>query len=1039
MTLIAEAMIKIRGGEILRGCKRYLPAVGCVLMLAASCFAASLNSAPGPCRDSVDSYVGYKLSDVRLVTPLAIKTPLSFLFGSQKKFENEFAAVLAALSLKKGDLFDREAHNAAIAFLHGRYEEAVVSPGERIRIAFVTFRFENCDDAAQTVGLTYLVYSSEFLYHASRIFEKPNNRFTRSDAPGKLSNAGSLVNTNGKLLPQPIVGFDRERNVFAGGKVNLQTENGIINQMALDATGSQNSATADFNLAGNREFTRSFLSHVDWRLGYNYFNLPSDLNRIKAGTGLAQIFGATKPLSRNDLTFRFGASVELGNRQSDLPVSIINSNLAQQLGYGALKAYLGATANQGRRSWTASYGVQLSSDGEDANLSYTKHLFDAAYRLRYLWREHFPFRLEAQFTAGAIQTRGNNPVPVVERFFGGNKIRPFIDGDDWIINSAPFIRSFPQTTFNLVGLNAPFGGERFFSANLTLSQPIWNFPAVPNDVSQESIVRDGIGGALRTARTATVKVYVEDSPEYAAIRKDLLGDAAAPPPPSPGEVRGNLIELAQVVDQVDQQLTALKTRISPPSEVLDAIKEISDEDAGIDMVADAKDAIDAARTDPDSFKAKARELIIGFKGTEGLIPQLIPGLEKIVDALRRAPLPAPDKQLGDTLATLKQINAKMEPQVTTLLRVGEVKVDVFRPVMSVVKNEASSDDVDDVVKQIATIVARIKLRANTLPAPGRATLLQPADIQLPKKLAVKLRDAQDPVSAFLNSQFSADTRALLTAYKETEEPSDALVRALVTELNRLISGPSLFTEDRFKDIELSDETQELSDSNPQGPALLALNRSLLAEAFPSLVALSQLDDTLDPLDGFLNDARSALDALVDFESADADTVRGPIHQLVIGFGGLAPPVTASISTQIKKLQQPLSSAGFATEARALLAESDKLSSLQKDARQAFNKIPLNSMEQQADRDIAYAARSLDVIFREINLVEIAPVVTFDAARIRPATSSGFGKTHYGLGAGIRFTIVTLDFTAGYSFNLNRQPTEPRGAVMLSMTISDLFR
>jgi len=116
-----------------------------------------------------------------------------------------------------------------------------------------------------------------------------------------------------------------------------------------------------------------------------------------------------------------------------------------------------------------------------------------------------------------------------------------------------------------------------------------------------------------------------------------------------------------------------------------------------------------------------------------------------------------------------------------------------------------------------------------------------------------------------------------------------------------------------------------------------------------------------------------------------------------------------------------------------------LSSLGKEARQVFNKIPLNSIEQQADRDIAHAARSLDVIFREINLIEIAPVVTFDAARIGPAVTPGFGKTHYGVGAGVRFSLVTLDFTAGYSFNLNRQPAEPRGAVILSMTISDLFR
>jgi len=97
--LVPESGFENRGREILRGCKRCLLAACCVLMLVATCFATGDSSTTKPCRDSVDSYVGYKLSDVRLVTPLAIKTPLSFLFGSQKKFEDEFAAVLAQLSL----------------------------------------------------------------------------------------------------------------------------------------------------------------------------------------------------------------------------------------------------------------------------------------------------------------------------------------------------------------------------------------------------------------------------------------------------------------------------------------------------------------------------------------------------------------------------------------------------------------------------------------------------------------------------------------------------------------------------------------------------------------------------------------------------------------------------------------------------------------------------------------------------------------------------------------------------------------------------
>ena len=1035
--LIAEAGFDTWCWRILRGCKRSLWAVGCGLMLAASSFAASDNSARTPCRESVDSYIGYKVTDVRIVTPLAIKTPLSFLFGSQKKLQDEFDALLAELPVKKGDAFDRVDHNLAIQRLSARYEEMLVSPGERIRIAFITFRFEDCDDVARTLAISYLVYSSEFLYHASRIFEKPADRITRSLAPGKLSNPNSLNNTNNKLLPQPIVGYDRARELFAGGKAAFTTENGIINQMSLDGTASANSAAADFDLAGSRDFARGILSHVDWRMGYDYFNLPSDPNRLKAGTGLAQIFGATKPLGRKDLTFRFGASVEGGNRQSELPVSITDPLLAQQLGYGAIKAYLGATANRDRQSWAASYAVQLASDGEDFSLNYTKHIFDAAYRMRYLWREHSPFRLEAQFSAGVIQTRGK-PVPVAERFFGGNKIRTFIEGDDWIINSAPVIRSFPQNTFNLVGLNAPVGGENFFSANLTLSQPVWNFPAVPFAISQERIVRDALGGQLRTARVATVKSYLEEEPQYVALANTLRG--GDPATANPAQPVGNLVELSQVVEQVGTQLDALKRQITPPSDVLDAIDEVGDEpDLGVDLVQDSKDAIEVAQTDPGAFKARVRELIAGSTTRRGLIIRLITQLDKVVDALRRAPLPVQAQELDRTVASLKEINARMEPQVAKLFAIGKVDPAVYKPVMVFIKNEDSSDNVEGVVKQIATTVEAIKKRANTIPNSGRATLLQPSDIKLPKSLAVKLRDGGDSVSDFLNSQFNQETRDLLKAYQETQEPSDQLLRALISELNRLISGPSLFTEDRFSDAELSDATEELAASNPTGPALLSLNRSLLAESFSREITKSQLDESLDPLDVYINDATGTLQSLDDFQSSDAGDVRNAVHQLVVGFGDLAPAVTASITSEIKNLQGPLASAGLETEARALLTAGDKLGSLQKRARQAFNNVPLTKLEQQAERDIAYAARSLDVIFREINLVEIAPVVTFDAARIGPSTTPGFGKTHYGLGAGVRFSIVTLDFTAGYSFNLNRQPAEPRGAVLLSMTISDLFR
>ena len=49
------------------------------------------------------------------------------------------------------------------------------------------------------------------------------------------------------------------------------------------------------------------------------------------------------------------------------------------------------------------------------------------------------------------------------------------------------------------------------------------------------------------------------------------------------------------------------------------------------------------------------------------------------------------------------------------------------------------------------------------------------------------------------------------------------------------------------------------------------------------------------------------------------------------------------------------------------------------------------------------------------------------------------ETRYGLGTGIKFSLVTMDVTAGYSWNLRKRPGESRGAFVFALDISDLFR
>lgn len=66
----------------------------------------------------------------------------------------------------------------------------------------------------------------------------------------------------------------------------------------------------------------------------------------------------------------------------------------------------------------------------------------------------------------------------------------------------------------------------------------------------------------------------------------------------------------------------------------------------------------------------------------------------------------------------------------------------------------------------------------------------------------------------------------------SDRPSQAALADLLARANKLLRGPSLYEEERFKDIPLSEETKELLTRNPNGEQLICLNRMLLDDAYP---------------------------------------------------------------------------------------------------------------------------------------------------------------------------------------------------------------
>lgn len=87
------------------------------------------------------------------------------------------------------------------------------------------------------------------------------------------------------------------------------------------------------------------------------------------------------------------------------------------------------------------------------------------------------------------------------------------------------------------------------------------------------------------------------------------------------------------------------------------------------------------------------------------------------------------------------------------------------------------------------------------------------------------------ISKFIKQKFFSPTQDLLKRYS-SGTPSEELQVALIWELNQILRGSSWYDKELFSEIPLSQETQQLLDSNSQGENLVRLNRLLLEAAYP---------------------------------------------------------------------------------------------------------------------------------------------------------------------------------------------------------------
>ncbi|HRI13142.1 MAG TPA: hypothetical protein PLX89_09055 [Verrucomicrobiota bacterium] len=112
-------------------------------------------------------------------------------------------------------------------------------------------------------------------------------------------------------------------------------------------------------------------------------------------------------------------------------------------------------------------------------------------------------------------------------------------------------------------------------------------------------------------------------------------------------------------------------------------------------------------------------------------------------------------------------------------------------------------------------------------------LLSVRDLRDPISLATKLAKPEDLVSEFLRARLSAGTRELLGESDKVPRLSEALLTGLVTDLNAVVQGASIWDEARFAHVLVRPDVRELQRQSTDTTDFSRLNRLLLEDTYPT--------------------------------------------------------------------------------------------------------------------------------------------------------------------------------------------------------------
>ena len=474
------------------------------------------DQAVGSCEKIDLEKAGFKVRSIRIKDPFAF---LPWVKLRQRRAAEQINALIkdkpftyADASGKALDIIENE------NFLPDTSDARV-----KLRVEIVSV--ENCTD--NQVDLVYGVYSTQIMPVLSA---RPEARVKERETPQSAAGQTTVVTKDSSPFKfTPSASYDFTNLLSGGGRFEYTPKKffGLPFKSAV-IKGEASSRMHDISGALEGSFdseveSPGWLAHAQWLLNFSHYSLPTGAGNIKGGHLVAHFSGVSKPLVDGNLSFRFGAAVDGGNRQTEAGNLILAPDTVRNAGFGTVKFYGAVDSRLAGQIFSASYGLELGSVGPAARVDWRKHILDARHQFWHSFGNHHLLDLESRFTLGRLQVPGKVPLP--ERFFGGNNEEFLIASDEWEIRANPVIRAIPGSKFFQTASGA--GGKEFFSYNLTAAYGIWRTTLVPEELTTDDDFKSELQGAITTVTSTLQNYYSSKDPHYMNVVSQLPAAQAA--------------------------------------------------------------------------------------------------------------------------------------------------------------------------------------------------------------------------------------------------------------------------------------------------------------------------------------------------------------------------------------------------------------------------------------------------------------------------------------------------------------------------------